>query len=261
MRRLLPLLVLLVGCEEPAGSSLGTSSATGQLHGRVDWSGMTPIVEPLPSIENPLDYAPGPSNVMRRWPNPNAPRIKEGHLAGAFVWLEGVSSQDEGPPPPGVELKNRTFSSSRILARVGQSLTLTSRDPFYHSIQARGADYFGLTLPHADRPRSRQLDKAGIVELRSGAGMFWMRSYVLVQPHPYMTITDDAGRFDLRRVPEGNYRLVTWHPHWKIVARERNADSLRVVQVTFAEGWRTDCPVHVRTDHSLEVNLTLGGRP
>lgn len=40
----------------------------------------------------------------------------------------------------------------------------------------------------------------------------WMKAYVRVFNHPYHTVTDENGNFELKRVPVGdNVRLVFWH--------------------------------------------------
>jgi len=39
----------------------------------------------------------------------------------------------------------------------------------------------------------------------------WMRGYILPLPSPYYGITDAEGRFEIKDVPAGEYRLVGWH--------------------------------------------------
>ncbi|MGL4552797.1 MAG: carboxypeptidase regulatory-like domain-containing protein [Gemmataceae bacterium] len=276
MRRCLTLLpLILAGCDEPTPSrpdptppppATGFSfdpARTGRVAGVVRWAGPRPDVPPLESTENPLDFAGGPRNPKRRWPNPNAPRVTaDGRLAGAFVWLEGVDparSRPWDPAPLTVELKGRKFSSPRGLARVGDEIAFVSRDPFHHSLQARGACHFGLTLPEHGAVRKRRLESAGVVELRSGSGLLWMRSYVLVQPHPYMAVSDELGRFAFDAVPDGAYRLVAWHPGWRVAGRERNPDTLYIVQVAFGEEPRSARPIRVGAGLTAEAEVALGG--
>jgi plastocyanin len=39
----------------------------------------------------------------------------------------------------------------------------------------------------------------------------WMRGWIVVQEHPYLTVTDTVGKFHLDLIPPGEYRLRFWH--------------------------------------------------
>lgn len=39
----------------------------------------------------------------------------------------------------------------------------------------------------------------------------WMRGWVLIRDNPYMAVTDNEGRFELRNVPVGKWEFVFWH--------------------------------------------------
>ena len=86
-----------------------------------------------------------------------------------------------------------------------------------------------------------------------------MRSYVLAQPHPYMAVSDEQGRFTFDQVPDGEYRLMAWHPGWQVVTQERNPDNLRILQVGFSEGSRDERPIKVEAGQAVEVEIGLEG--
>ena len=48
----------------------------------------------------------------------------------------------------------------------------------------------------------------------------WMSSYVLVQNHPYMTVTRTDGTFSIEKVPTGTQRLRIWHELGGRILRE-----------------------------------------
>jgi hypothetical protein len=273
-RFFLLLLVVLVGCDEPVAFSpprplvepVVTGSRydpqrDGQLVGVVRWRGSAPHETVLESVDQPLDFASLPKRPRK---NPNRLEIdpRSGGLAGAFVWLEGVDLAKARPWEEGVPLtltaENRELTPARGLVRVGEGVKLVSRDRFYHSLQGRGAAYFGVSLPGAEVVRERRLSQPGIVEVRSGAGFFWMRSYVLVQPHPYMAITKTNGEFAFSQVPAGKYRLLVWHPNPQVRREERSPDTLRVIQLTFAEAFHSELGVEMRPGQTVEVDVELG---
>lgn len=39
----------------------------------------------------------------------------------------------------------------------------------------------------------------------------WMQGIVFCFAHPYFAVTDAEGRFEIRKVPAGKYRLIAWH--------------------------------------------------
>lgn len=39
----------------------------------------------------------------------------------------------------------------------------------------------------------------------------WIMGYVLVQDHPYMTVTDKQGRFRINKIPYGEIKVQVWH--------------------------------------------------
>jgi hypothetical protein len=269
------ILLLLLGCEEtlrlppeptplppvPSGSQF-VAQDTGRLQGQVRWLGPLPAHSTLESVDQPLELASLP---IRPRPNPHRLKVSpEGGLAGAFVWLEGIDparAPPWQPEPARLTIQDRQFQPQRLVLRLGDSLTLQSRDPFPHTLQGRGASYFNVTIPRSEQPRQRALTQPGIVEVRSGSGAFWTRAYVLVQPHPLLAVTDAQGRFAWEQVPPGRYRLQAWHPNPQVVRYERSPDTRRVVQITFGEAFSTSCLIEVQTGQTArpELLLSLGG--
>ena len=39
----------------------------------------------------------------------------------------------------------------------------------------------------------------------------WMKAYVSVFNHPYFSVTDDSGRYQIDNIPAGKYEVVAWH--------------------------------------------------
>jgi hypothetical protein len=272
-------LALLTGCDEnapppepspPARPDVGRRfdpRTTGSIVGRVVWRGPRPEVPPFRSIEDPLtDQLPPPP--VREWPNPNAPVIgPDGGVLTAVVFLRGVDPTRAKPwhhPPVSVDLAAHHFSvlqgdtrSTVGFVRAGDAVEFVSRQAVLHSVQARGAAFFSLTLPDPARPRLRTCATPGVVELASGAGFFWMRAYLLIEHHPYLSRTAEQGRFQLDDVPEGSYDLVAWHPSWRVVRQERNPDSFRVQQVRFAGPIEVTRRVRVEPGKTTRLDLDL----
>jgi hypothetical protein len=223
-------------------------------------------VPPLRSIIEPLTDQPPPP--ARDWPNPYAPTIgPDGGVASAVVYLRGIDPRQGRPwshPPVLVEMRDhrlQVVQGSRRgpvgFVRAGDRAEFVSRLSSFETVQARGSAFFTLTLPHADRIRSRTLASPGLVELASAAGHFWMRGHLFVDHHPYYTCSDAHGRFSLELVPAGEYDVVAWHPNWRITREERNPDSFRIQKVAFASPLVTVAKARIETGKRITVELPL----
>jgi hypothetical protein len=282
-RPLLPLcgpllLSALAGCggpgsgpaEPPAppaecGTEFDPSSA-GALSGRVTWAGGRPSVAPYRTPLRPLSGDnPGP---WRALPNPNAPAVDPatGGVGGAVVSLRGLDPRRGRPwDLPGVRVEARGYALHVLqggadrkvgFVRRGTGVGMVSRDAGFHSLQARGADFFARALPDPNEARTRVLGRRGVVELSSGAGYFWMRAYLFVDDHPYYAATDRRGRFTLPGVPPGEYEVVCWLPDWHEAERELDGETALLCRVSFRPPHEWVKRVRVAARQKRDVSFT-----
>jgi hypothetical protein len=101
-----------------------------------------------------------------------------------------------------------------IAVGAGQVLELTNADPFMHALAGMRGDQvaFSANLPIQGMKIDKREFEPGIIHLRGADGQPWMNAWIYVVGHPYYTLTDKKGRFTIRRVPPGDYRLTAWHP-------------------------------------------------
>jgi hypothetical protein len=220
------------------------STGAGTIEGKVIWEGDPP---PRLTYHAPLSPLSERENSPRRdWPNPNLPILGEGRhrpVQGAVVYLEQIDPRRSRPwdhPPVRVEqcdyqlhLRQGKTPTHVGFVRRGTEIKMVSCDTEFYALQGRGADFFNLPFADPNLPRFRVLDRAGIVELTSGAGHFWMRGYLFVCDHPYYTRTAADGTFALSQVPPGDYRLCCWMPDWNTAARELDADTWQITRLTY----------------------------
>jgi hypothetical protein len=271
--RLLILAVILTGCEvqhaaegprtpplaPPATAFDGRH--TGSVRGTVRWQGELPA----PAGRR---FFPTPMLAGTAHATPHLPQVDtmSGGLRDVVVFLRGVDPRAAAPwshGPVCVEHQGRELvvlqdgRRSRIgFVRRGGTIDIVNRDPHYHALRGRGADFFGIPLPERDVVTRRRLERAGIVELSSGAGFCWMSAHLFVTDHPYFCHSDEQGRFTLDSVPPGTYELVCWLPSWVVLRHERDAEGGQVSRLVLAPPLEQRCTVQVASGDSAAADFT-----
>ena len=240
-------------------------ATTGRITGRVTWVGDRPTAPQF------IYGSPNPDGnfTVRMMPNPNAPAIDDRTrgLAGAVVFLRGLDPTLAKPwdlPPARIELHDRgirivqgTSTGRTGFVRCGGSVEMRSAEPVFHILRARGAAFFSLTFPLPDQPLTRTFEKAGRVELSSGAGYYWAAADLFVVEHPYYALTDAEGRFVFEQVPPGAHEVVAWHPNWNVAKQERDPESGMTFRQTYGKPLERSSRLNQEPHGSVEATLTL----
>jgi plastocyanin len=96
----------------------------------------------------------------------------------------------------------------------GNEFVLKNEDTVLHTghiySSISGKTMFNIALPDKGSEITRTLTKTGIMELNCDCHP-WMEGYVYISDHPYVTITDDKGKFVINDVPPGVYTVEAWH--------------------------------------------------
>ncbi len=165
----------------------------------------------------------------------------DGAFGGVVVYLETIEKGKPFPetPPPRIEAKDCRFLPFVNLVRDHHDVVVVNMDPAMHDIQAYETSHLGpRVLFNVPLPISAKYpQQAGLsahfhkhyegtpvtqtVRMTKGRHVFtmqcgfhaYMESWALIQDHPYYTITDEHGRFELTDVPPGTYRVKIWHPY------------------------------------------------
>jgi hypothetical protein len=128
---------------------------------------------------------------------------------------------------------------------------------------ARRAATYNLPFPFANQTVSRTMPTADLADVRCNGGHAWMNAEIIVAAHPYYSVTDENGAFELRDVPPGEYQIVAWHEGWKIMRQETAFDVLsqrKIQRPLFAEPRTWQKKATVSRDETTIVNFVLSDK-
>jgi len=138
----------------------------------------------------------------------------DGGVRYAVVTIEGVRGGKKPERDLTVALDNRgcRFEPHVQTAEVGQWLDLRNSDPVLHNADARiGQDTLFNVALTPGREIRKPLARPGLVAITCDVRHTWMNAFVAVTDHPYHTVTDAYGAFEIRDVPPGTYTVRVWH--------------------------------------------------
>lgn len=135
-------------------------------------------------------------------------------IAGVVVSLEGVMVGKPLPEDRRLALENRAcrFFPHVKAVQAGSQLEISNADPVLHNTHIRKSDatFLNVALPPGGKTIRKPLAEPGRLDVRCDAHRF-MQATIHVFAHPYFTVTDQTGKFELTEVPPGTYRLRVWH--------------------------------------------------
>jgi hypothetical protein len=141
----------------------------------------------------------------------------KGGVANVFVYVKkGLPPGKTYASPEKAGLLDQQKSMFRPRVQgvlVGQDFLMRNSDPVIHNVRSLSEENrpFNIGQP-ANTPDRKKVFKEseGPIEMRCDFHP-WMRAYLFVMEHPFYTVTDETGRFEIKNLPDGAYTLAIWH--------------------------------------------------
>lgn len=141
----------------------------------------------------------------------------KGGVANVFVYVKkGLPAGKTYASPEKAGLLDQQKSMFRPRVQgvlVGQDFLMRNSDPVIHNVRSLSEENrpFNIGQP-ANTPDRKKVFKEseGPIEMRCDFHP-WMRAYLFVMEHPFYTVTDETGRFEIKNLPDGAYTLAIWH--------------------------------------------------
>lgn len=137
-----------------------------------------------------------------------------GGLRYVVVTVDGVRDGRKPERDATLVLDNRLcrFEPHVQTAGVGQWLELRNSDPILHNADARmGKETLFNVALTPGRQLRKPLARAGLITVTCDVRHTWMKAFVAVADHPYHTVTDAEGAYEIRDLPPGSYTVRVWH--------------------------------------------------
>jgi plastocyanin len=146
----------------------------------------------------------------------NGKRAKPLQLSNVVVWLnESEPSETALVKVNAVKAKivqkNKTFTPHVLAIPVGSTVEFPNADPIFHNAFSNyNGQIFDIGLYPPGSTRSVKFQKPGIVRVFCNIHAS-MSAVIVVLSSPWFATSDAEGSFEIRDVPEGEYRLELYY--------------------------------------------------
>ena len=196
----------------PPGQKVDVSTA-GDVKGTVTIDGMAPKNAPIKMNADPKCVS---FNKTPQFQETYEVGSDGKSLANVFVYVKdglGNYVYDTPTEPVRIDQQACRYHPHVFGIRVGQPLEIVNSDDTLHNIHAmpKGNTEFNTGQPIQGMKTTHIFDKPEIMVPFKCDVHGWMNAYVGVVDHPYFSVTDKDGKFDLKTLPPGTYTIVAWH--------------------------------------------------
>lgn len=135
-----------------------------------------------------------------------------------------------------LDQKGCMYTPRVVAARVGQKVTFINSDPIFHNVRSVTAanQKFNMAMPHKDQRETKVFNKPELFLQAKCSVHPWMGAYVAIMEHPYFSVSDASGKFQIKDLPAGQYTIEAWHEVYgtqiqELVVSEGKAPELKFV--------------------------------
>jgi plastocyanin len=160
-----------------------------------------------------------------------------GELANVIVFVKDVAGNYPTPTAPALlDQKGCHYVPHVTAVQVGQPVEIRNSDATLHNVHAmpKVNSQFNEGQPVQGMVSTKKFDKVEMVPFRVKCDVHgWMKSYMVVLPHPYHSVSATNGTFSIPNLPPGNYTLVAWHEKYGQQEQQVTVGPKEQKQVTF----------------------------
>jgi plastocyanin len=160
-----------------------------------------------------------------------------GELANVIVFVKDVPGNFPAPSTPAVlDQQGCQYIPHVTAVQAGQPIQIKNSDATLHNVHAmpKVNAQFNEGQPVQGMVSTKKFDKVETTPFRIKCDVHgWMTSYMAVLPHPYHSVSQANGSFNIANLPPGNYTLVAWHEKYGQQEQAVTVGPSEQKQVTF----------------------------
>lgn len=190
-------------------------SNAGTLKGNVNYQGKTPKKKSLKMDADPVCGSSHKGKVF----NESFLMDDNNNLANVMVWLKDVKYTGKVTETPAILDQNGCIYTPHVQGIMkGQELLIKNSDATLHNIHSMAKDnsQFNFAMPKVVKEKETSFGEVEEPFYIKCDVHPWMKSWVLVQDHPYFAVTDEKGNFKIENIPPGTYEVVAWQEKFKM---------------------------------------------
>ncbi len=147
----------------------------------------------------------------------------DGGVADVVVYIEKIAegkAWEMKEEPYLLEQEKCTFIPQSYVVRNGADLKVMNKDPVTHNIHSYEiAGRARITMFNSSQPAKSEFVKPVKIRRVGDHGLKlecdqhnFMHDWMFVADTPYFSVTLTDGKFEIKDIPAGKYKLAAWHP-------------------------------------------------
>jgi plastocyanin len=157
----------------------------------------------------------------------------ESELRHVVVYVKDAPRTPAPAMQAEIRQRNENFVPRVVAVTVGSTVEFPNDDPIYHNVFSLSrTKTFDLGRFPKGKSRGERFDKPGVVKVFCQIHSH-MSATVMVFDHPWFTIPDEEGTFELTGVPPGTHQITAWHERLGDTTMELRVEPGRAATIDF----------------------------
>jgi len=135
----------------------------------------------------------------------------QSEVENVVVYLKDAQASAVPPRRTAIRQRGETFVPRVVAVPLGSTVDFPNDDPIYHNVFSLSrARTFNLGRFPRGESRAVRFDKPGVIKVFCDIHSH-MAATVIVFNHPWFTVPDAEGGFELDNLPAGSQQVTAWH--------------------------------------------------